>query len=103
MGKKKAIGIIIGVIILGAAAGIGYQNYEYAKQAKGQVDELSAAVKQKDMKIMELTKEVQVKQAELDVVKAELDSIKSVLDNVKTQINTVTEQPAMQEPQAVTP
>ncbi|TRZ94611.1 hypothetical protein D4R78_06310 [bacterium] len=101
MGKKKLIVIGIGLVILIIAVGIAYQNYEYVKQARKQVDTLNATIQQKDMKIMELNKEIKAKQDELSGVRAELDNIKKVLDDVKTQINKATEQPTIQVPQTV--
>ena len=62
MGKKNLIVIGIGLVILIFAVGIAYQNYEYAQQAKKQVDTLSAAIQQKNVEITKLTKEMKAKQ-----------------------------------------
>lgn len=99
MRKKKLIGTAIGLVILIIAVGLAFLNYEYAKQARNQVDILSATIQQKDIKILELAKEIKAKQDELSGVRAELDNLKKVLDSVKTQINKATEQPIIPVPQ----
>ncbi|MCX5699770.1 MAG: hypothetical protein NTX01_08780 [Candidatus Omnitrophica bacterium] len=89
MTKKNLIVIGIGLIILIIAAGIAYQNYEYAKMAREEINTLNAVIQQKDVKIAKLTKEIKVKQDELNAVKVEFDNTKKALDEVKAKINKV--------------
>jgi peptidoglycan hydrolase CwlO-like protein len=99
MSKKKLLIIGIGLVVLIIAAGVAYQNYEYARLAKKQVDTLSATIRQKDIRIMDLTKEAKAKADELSSVKAELDNLKKVIEDLKTRINSASEPPAIQAPQ----
>jgi septal ring factor EnvC (AmiA/AmiB activator) len=95
MVKKSTIAMGIGLVVLIIAAGIAYQNYEYAQLSKKQVEALSSVIQQKDVEIAKLTKTVKTKQDELGTVKLELDKVKKTLDEAKAQINKVVEQPAV--------
>lgn len=98
MRKKKLIVIGIGLVILIIAAGIAYRNYEYAKQAREEVNTLNAVIQQKDIKIAKLTEEIKAKQDELSGVKVELNNANKALNDAKTQI---TQQSTIQVPQTV--
>lgn len=101
MGRKNLVVIGIVLIILIVAVGIAYQNYEYAKLMKKQVNTLNGVIGQKDVEIAKLTKQIKAKQEELRIVKAELDTVKKITSETNAQINKVTEQPTIQIPQAV--
>jgi peptidoglycan hydrolase CwlO-like protein len=101
MGKKKLIVIGIGLVILIITAGIAYQNYEYAKLAREQVNTLNAVIQQKDIEISKLTKELKTKQDALSGVRAELDNTKKALNDAQTQINKVTQESAIPVPETV--
>lgn len=98
MGNKKLIVNGLGLVILIIAVGIAYQNYVYAVQARNQVVTLNATIQQKDMKIMELTKEIAAKQDELSSVRAELENIKKVVEDAKAQIDKAANQPNIKVP-----
>ncbi|MCX5668922.1 MAG: hypothetical protein NTX89_02210 [Candidatus Omnitrophica bacterium] len=101
MRKKNLIVIGTGLVILIIAAGIAYQNYEYAKQAREEVNTLNAVIQQKDIKIAKLNKEIKAKQDELGGVRVELNNANKALNDAKAQTNKVTEQPTIQVPQTV--
>jgi len=87
MGKKNLVVIGILLIVLIVTAGIAYQNSEYVKQAKKQVDSLNALVQQKDIEIAKLTKEIKAKQDEFSGIQSELDKTKKALDVANAQVN----------------
>ena len=89
MGKKNLVVIGILLIVLIVTAGIAYQNSEYVKQAKKQVDSLNALVQQKDIEIAKLTKEIKAKQDEFSGIQSELDKTKKALDVANAQVNKV--------------
>ena len=101
MGKKNLIVIGLGLVILIIFAGIAYQNYEYAKQAKEEVVTLNAVIQQKDIQVIKLTKEIKAKEDALSGVRIELDNARKALNVAKAQINKVTEQPTIPEPKTV--
>lgn len=101
MGKKNLIVIGMGLVILIIVAGIAYQNYEYAKQARKEVNTLNAVIQQKNIKIAKLIKEIKTKQDELSGVREELNSTKQALNGAKTPINKVIQQSTIPVPQTV--
>ncbi|MDD2679953.1 MAG: hypothetical protein PHO03_04065 [Candidatus Omnitrophica bacterium] len=58
MAKKENMVIGISLVILLIAVGISYQNYQNAKQAKKQIDELNIVIEQKNTQIIKLIKSI---------------------------------------------
>jgi signal transduction histidine kinase len=94
MAMKEDMAIGIGLVILVVAAGIAYQNHEYAKLAGNQVNTLNSIIQQNNNQIIRLSKEIKAKQDALISVKAELDTTKKALNDANTKINVVIQQAA---------
>jgi uncharacterized membrane protein YvbJ len=58
MAKKEDIVIAISIVILVIAAGISFQNYQNAKQAKKQIDKLNIEIQDRDTQIVKLIKDI---------------------------------------------
>ena len=58
MAKKEDIVIGISIVILVIAAGISFQNYKNAKQAKKQIDKLNIEIQDRDTQIVKLIKDI---------------------------------------------